>query len=494
MKALCRISLAAVLATPISALAVIGPDVTVSTIDNFTKYGTVGNITGFAMTTVSCNLGDRQAIWIDCTNPNDRNCNQHPVIAQTMYKLYTGANGATRFEQIGSGWLKHGFCGADASGPNCAGSGPGFPAACNNDGTCDGLGVGCTDTYGAGLNADQQDLGPRSEINAYSGYYPYPYVRNWNLTGNAIYKRLQVANADLVANPSLTTLPKYFAECQYIVTDEAAAVRMNNVTYRQLIVSGTTSNPNASFSTPGTVPRQPALNAWAANDTGVSIATIDLPNDGRIMLGYKVTQLPNGNWNYEYALYNMNSHQSVRSFTVPAPDWHSFTNQGFHDVPYHSGEIFDGTDWAAVKTPAELTWSTQTNAQNLAANALRWGCVYNFRFETNSPPGPGQIKLGLFQGVTQVLATPSAPNPTIVPPPAAPVIVNALVPQFKGDMNCDNLFNNLDIDPYVLALTFPDQYAAQFPGCNSLNGDMNNDAFLNNFDIDAFVNALIGTP
>lgn len=494
MKVLGSTCLAAlVLGLPVSAFAVIGPDVTVSTIDGLQKYGTVSGVSGYAMTTVSCNLGDRQAIWIDCTS-GDRTCNQHPVIAQTAYKLYTAADGATRFEEIGFGWLKHGFCGADAAGPRCAGTVPGGPATCNNDNTCDGLGVGCTDTYGAGLNADQANLGPRSEINAYSGYYPYPYLRGWNATGNAIFKRMQIRDADLTPNSNLNVLPKYFAECQYVVTDEAAAVRTNNVTWRQAIVAGTASNPTMTFSTPDPQPRQPAIYAWRANDPGVQLTEVDLPNDGRMILGYKVTQLANGLWHYEYALYNMNSHQCARSFSVPAPDWYTFNNQGFHDVAYHSGEITDGTDWVATKTLTDLSWEMQPTPAGVNAlngNAVRWGTTYNFRFDTASPPGPGYAKINLFQNINQVLPTPTTPNPTVVPPSTTPVLFTALVPQSKGDTNCDGLLNNLDIDGFVQALTFPDQYIAVHPNCPILNSDIDNNGFVTNFDIDPFVAMIV---
>ncbi|MBL8878113.1 MAG: hypothetical protein JNG88_03245 [Phycisphaerales bacterium] len=64
-------------------------------------------------------------------------------------------------------------------------------------------------------------------------------------------------------------------------------------------------------------------------------------------------------------------------------------------------------------------------------------------------------------------------------------------PFIVGDLNCDQVVNNFDIDPFVLALTNPAQYAAQFPGCNRNNADVNGDGLVNNFDIDAFV-ALLG--
>jgi probable HAF family extracellular repeat protein len=56
-----------------------------------------------------------------------------------------------------------------------------------------------------------------------------------------------------------------------------------------------------------------------------------------------------------------------------------------------------------------------------------------------------------------------------------------------GDLNCDGVVNNFDIDPFVLALTNPAGYQAAFPACNINNADVNNDGAINNFDIDPFV-------
>ncbi|QOJ15511.1 MAG: hypothetical protein HRU75_13045 [Planctomycetia bacterium] len=60
----------------------------------------------------------------------------------------------------------------------------------------------------------------------------------------------------------------------------------------------------------------------------------------------------------------------------------------------------------------------------------------------------------------------------------------------RGDMNCDGLVNNFDIEPFVLALTHPEAYAALYPGCDLMAGDINNDAWFSNFDIDPFVQCL----
>ena len=59
-----------------------------------------------------------------------------------------------------------------------------------------------------------------------------------------------------------------------------------------------------------------------------------------------------------------------------------------------------------------------------------------------------------------------------------------------GDLNCDGSLNGLDIDPFVLALTNPSGYAAQYPSCDATLADANGDRSLNGLDIDSFVTLL----
>ncbi len=61
-----------------------------------------------------------------------------------------------------------------------------------------------------------------------------------------------------------------------------------------------------------------------------------------------------------------------------------------------------------------------------------------------------------------------------------------------GDMNCDGLVNNGDIDPFVLALNDVAGYQAAYPDCDIYNGDVNGDSLINNGDIDPFVALLTG--
>jgi len=59
-----------------------------------------------------------------------------------------------------------------------------------------------------------------------------------------------------------------------------------------------------------------------------------------------------------------------------------------------------------------------------------------------------------------------------------------------GDLNCDGVVNNFDIDPFVLALTDPAGYKAAYPNCDIMLADCNGDGAVNNFDIDPFVDLL----
>ena len=59
-----------------------------------------------------------------------------------------------------------------------------------------------------------------------------------------------------------------------------------------------------------------------------------------------------------------------------------------------------------------------------------------------------------------------------------------------GDMDCDSDVDGDDIQPFVLALTNPSQYASDFPGCDRLNGDCDKDGDLDGDDIQPFVDVL----
>ncbi|WKZ57722.1 MAG: hypothetical protein QY326_03390 [Bdellovibrionota bacterium] len=62
----------------------------------------------------------------------------------------------------------------------------------------------------------------------------------------------------------------------------------------------------------------------------------------------------------------------------------------------------------------------------------------------------------------------------------------------RGDVNCDGVLNNFDIDVFVMLLTQPQRYPAEHPNCDSRTGDLNGDGAVNNFDVDEFLELFQG--
>lgn len=81
-----------------------------------------------------------------------------------------------------------------------------------------------------------------------------------------------------------------------------------------------------------------------------------------------------------------------------------------------------------------------------------------------------------------------APNCGIGP---GPIVDMGAYEHLFGDMNCDGVINNFDMDGFILALTDPDRYAEVFPNCDFFSADINGDGRVNNYDIDAFVEVLL---
>ena len=91
------------------------------------------------------------------------------------------------------------------------------------------------------------------------------------------------------------------------------------------------------------------------------------------------------------------------------PPGSALANAGFHDVDYHSGEPYSNTDWT-IDTDGpngHVAWFGVTHAADPNANALRWGTMYNFWFDSDQAPGAGLAAITLFR-------PPGAGQPTTV--------------------------------------------------------------------------------
>jgi hypothetical protein len=399
---------------------VTGPDVIVGIVESVDQFGNNGTSVGLGVGTTSCNNGTQPVDWFELPDID------HPVIPQNLYRMSGGADNSDRFEQIGQSWLKHAFFALEND--QC-----GF--GCNTSGcaTGDQLCVGCSDTYGSGLNASQTGIGSRAWVNPFTGSFPSTANNHNGHNHTGTSHRVTVATTDLIPaqNPSAT----YFAEAQYVSDTEYTWCQahpgecnmFNNVSYRQFSVSGGPST--FSFSAVGsTVQMQPAIMAWA--EATISQVEPDPGNDGIWFMGYKVTNPSVGVWHYEYALYNENLDRGIQSFSVPLIPGVNISNIDFHAPPQEPGWANDGTfnnqgysstPWTVTQAPDSITWNTETFVQNQNANAIRWGTLYNFRFDADQPPQNALAAIGFFKTGSPMTVAIQAPtgNGTPTPTPTA---------------------------------------------------------------------------
>ena len=390
-----------------------GPDVIVGDITAVAQGGSSGSFVGLGVGTTSCNNGVVDLNWFQIPNTD------HPVIPQNLYRMSGGTGNTERFEQIGQSWLKHAFTALTQNICNLGCNGVGGPH----------LGSGCSDPYDASLNYSQSGLGSRAWVNPFTGAYPSTARDHSGHTHTGTSHRVMVAVSDLstTANPGAT----YFAEGQYVTPHEYAwcganpgqCNMYNNVSYRQFTVTGTASP--FSFASAGTTQRsKPAINAW----TGATLNPIEpAPGvDGTGVVGYKVSNPSAGVWHYEYAVYNSTLDRAIQSFSVPLGCGVTASNIGFHAPPNEAGSANDGSTpsgtgfsnaaWATTQTLNALTWNSETFAQNANANALRWGTIFNFRFDSNRPPMATTATVGFYKTGAPIMVAIQAPTPDVCAP------------------------------------------------------------------------------
>ena len=405
-----------------------GPDIIVGDLPDMVQVGSEGSQVGLGVATTSCNIGD-QPVNFHALPETD-----HPFFPQNFYRMSGGADNTARFEQVGQAWIKHAFgadeldeCNVGCDTSNCVQ----FSQLC----------PGCADPYLADENGWYQLLGSRAWVNPFTGFFlsnPDPTNHTGHNDIGASHRiRVNVDDLNTTLNPGAT----YFAEAAYWTSQEyqwcqshpGQCNMYNNTSHRQFLVFGTTS---FSFSPVGTTARmQPAIEAWT-NATISPQLQPDPGNDGVWYLGYKVTNPSTGTWHYEYALYNMNLDRSIQSFSVPLGAGVNVSNIGFHAPPQEpgwandnipGGNGYSSTPWSNDYQPGSnsITWNCETFAQNQAANAIRFGTLYNFRFDADQPPQAVSATVGFFKTGSPMMVAIQAPagsgTPTPSPTPTATV-------------------------------------------------------------------------
>ena len=420
-------------AGPGAPALVAGPDIIVGDLPDMVQVDpvVVGSQVGLGIATTSCNNGDQPVNFYAFPNTD------HSFFPENLYRMSGGADNTVRFEQIGQSWVKHTFGAAEDDDCNLG---------CNTNNCTQFLQLcpGCSDPYLADENGWYDLLGSRAWVNPFTGFFapgPSPYPAS-NHTGHAhdgVSHRVRVNVADL--NTTLNSGATYFAEAQYLdpleytwcQTHPGQCNMYNNASYHQFLVNGTTNF--FTFSPLGSAVRmQPAIKAW----TGATVNQLepDPGNDGIWFMGYKVTNPTTGVYHYEYALYNQNLDRSIQSFSVPLGAGANLSNIGFHAPPQEPGWTNDGTvnnqgyssmPWTVTQNATSITWNTETFGQNQNASAIRFGTLYNFRFDADQPPQTTNATVGFFKTGSPMMVAIQAPagGGTPTPTPTATATATA---------------------------------------------------------------------
>jgi len=372
-----------------------GPDMTFCQLYDLRQFGRSGSTLGLALATTSWNVGTADLMWFQ--NPDPR----HPFIVSNLYRLEDD-----RFQQIGQSWIKHGFFALDSEqcGTPCTYE-PGH-------GVGAWLGVGCTDTYTSSLNASQSGLGPRYEVDPWTGAYRYQgsHLSASHNHDGEIDHRLQVQEADV--SPTVHPTAQWFVEGYYVVADDVD--HMNNAAWKEVFpnepIGSTWAFSMSGASTPAA--EGFAIDRWTDARQSV-IAEVVPPvelesSDGRCILAAKAVEVGADRWRYEYALLNIDLDRKISSFSVPVYEFGDVQNIGFHHAPHHD-EPFSNLAWTAVVENGAITWSTDENP-------LRWGTMHNFWFEVNGAPVDTTVTLGHYEtGAPETLSGVTT-GPVTTPP------------------------------------------------------------------------------
>ncbi|MFN7591566.1 MAG: hypothetical protein ACK501_20855 [Planctomycetota bacterium] len=253
--------------------------------------------------------------------------------------------------------------------------------------------VGCSDTYGSGINSSQYALGPSEELN--------PWLGTWNVAGSYFdrgdpalagaagvdsvrsltFSQVQafdsVKNRIVVRDGEIQAGATYYAQVQAVVQGEPAIERDNNISNRQVGISG--SGGTWTTNTIGSSQNGSVLTRWSG-------ATFDRNNngtgDGSFLVAVKTSGPTAGMYHYEYAIHNIDNHRGGASFRIPVAPGAIVANAGFRDL-----DTDPLNDWTFSQVGNEVVFTA------VGTNALDWNTIYNCWFDCSIAPGAGSMTI-----------------------------------------------------------------------------------------------------
>jgi hypothetical protein len=331
---------------------------------------------------VWCNLSDAPLSW------NGSNA-AHPISVHNLFRIEQGA-----IRHLGASWVSHQFCALQtAACSTCTPAGTGCPPL---------LGAGCSTSSTANSLATQAQMSRRSEVNASTGSFSFPFAVG--APSGPVERRCRVAITEV--DPALHPGATFVMEIVSIhpsAGDPNARCATRDLHPSSMLGSPLPLGPTSSGST--------AIERWAALEPTVALRTIDLPNDGRVLVGCNVIAEADGSYRYEYAIANLNSHESIGSVSIPLSTGTTVIATSSHLPAPHSGEVTSGEPWSVTVAADAVRHATEPFATNPDANAIRWATVGIVTLVTDRPPVEGSIELGTFRSNGSILVSLPVPGP-----------------------------------------------------------------------------------
>ncbi len=248
--------------------------------------------------------------------------------------------------------------------------------------------LGCSDTYSAGFSS-LSTLGPTDEIDPWLGVWEpvgsyfdrgdpevsgpaaMDGIRSSITSSDPLYNRVMVPESELAAGGN------FYAQVVVVIIGEPVASRDNNYTTKGFRFNR--SGTSWSGTTTSGVLTGSVLHHWSGATTAAAGNGTD---DGRFMVGCKVTGPVNGMWHYELAVHNLDNHSGGAAFRLPICPTARVENADFRDIDKNLLN-----EWSYQRTASEISWMAP------AGNALNWNTIYNVSFDSDAAPTAGMMAI-----------------------------------------------------------------------------------------------------
>jgi len=316
------------------------------------------------------NIGAVDVPWYQFFSGNfpPYNNDQHPYLIWNLYKVKEG-----RMTQIAASAMKHAFftTNTSCSGTNCGDNHILWPE--------------CEDLYGVGSNDNGQFLGPREELNPFTGVWDScnsffdPGCTGSQTTGAGANGQRMTVKIDDLDDPQA----QFFLSAWYIIRDDKDIY--NTMGSRELgfVVNGSQVTEYEI----GVMAQGPAADRWI-NTQGFDLPNLTSsfrvfrPDQGALSVKVKVTNLNGGLYQYHYFVENYDYNSGIEGLRIPVQTGVNVSQYDFHDVDEEALN-----DWPMVINSGHI----KMDAVN--GNLIDWGFGYGFTVVLAQPPIQGMVSL-----------------------------------------------------------------------------------------------------